>query len=148
MRVILAKLQGFCFGVKRAIDLAKDASKESSVQVLGQLVHNPEVIADLESQGIKSVEMLEEATAETIAITAHGATKDTYDMLSSRGCLDATCPFVSRLQKKAKQLSDDGFQVVIVGDPHHLEVVSVSSFAKNPIVVTSINEAQRIGFIN
>lgn len=146
MRVILAKLQGFCFGVKRAIDLAKDASRDSSVQVLGQLVHNPEVIADLELQGIKSVETLEEATAKTIAITAHGTTKETYDRLCNCAFLDATCPFVSRLQKKAKQLSDDGFQVVIVGDPHHLEVVSVSSFAKNPIVVTSLDEAQKIGF--
>jgi 4-hydroxy-3-methylbut-2-enyl diphosphate reductase len=144
MRVILAKLQGFCFGVKRAVDLAKDASKKSSVQVLGQLVHNPEVILNLEAQGINSIETLEEATAKTIVITAHGATKETYD----RGtpCLDATCPFVSRLQKKAKLLSQDGFQVIIVGDPHHLEVVSVSSFTKNPIVVTSLDEAKAIGF--
>lgn len=146
MRVVLAKLQGFCFGVKRAIDLVKNASKNSSVQALGQLVHNPEVIAELESQGIKSIDALEDAHAQIIAITAHGATKDTYDRLSDSACLDATCPFVSRLQEKARNLSDGGHQVVIVGDPHHLEVISVSSFAKNPIVITSLDEARKIGF--
>lgn len=145
MRVVLAKLQGFCFGVKRAIDMVGDASKESTVQVLGQLVHNPEVIKELESQGIKSICALEEASAKTIAITAHGATKDVYYKLENARKLDATCPFVSRLQEKARELSEEGYQVVIVGDPHHLEVISVSSFAKNPIVITSLEEAKSLG---
>lgn len=146
MRVVLAKLQGFCFGVKRAIDMVGDASRESTVQVLGQLVHNPEVIKELESQGIKSIGTLEEASAKTIAITAHGATKDVYGKLDDARKLDVTCPFVSRLQEKARVLSDEGYQVVIVGDPHHLEVISVSSFAKNPIVITSLDEAKTLGF--
>lgn len=147
MRVVLPEAcQGFCFGVKRAIDEVTSISKTGEVQVLGHLVHNPQVVEQLERDGVHTVESPEQITSGIVAITAHGAPKEIYDGFPNIRVVDCTCPFVKRLQKRVAELSEEGYKVIIVGDSHHPEVVSVSSFAIEPIVVGNISQAMEIGF--
>ncbi|MBP6929111.1 MAG: 4-hydroxy-3-methylbut-2-enyl diphosphate reductase [Caldisericia bacterium] len=147
MKVVLPEAcQGFCFGVKRAIDEVTSFSKTGEVQVLGHLVHNPQVVANLEHNGVHTIESPDQSTSGIVAITAHGAPKDVYNGFPNIRIIDCTCPFVKRLQKRVAELSDEGYKVIIVGDSHHPEVVSVSSFAVDPIVVGNIGQAMEIGF--
>ncbi len=138
--------QGFCFGVKRAIDLVKSASFDKPLQVLGLLVHNPGVVSDLASHGITTVKSIDDITCETVAITAHGAPKGVSAILSDKKLIDATCPFVERFQKQVEELSGAGYQIVILGDVNHPEIISVSSFADSPVVVDSAEEAKDVGW--
>ncbi len=146
MKVVLPNTpQGFCFGVKRAIERVQNQAKQGKVQVLGLLVHNLEVTSSLSKSGIQTINDLSDATADTIAITAHGSPCDIYNGVPGKTLIDTTCPFVSRLQRRASELSKEGFKVVIVGDVSHPEVVSVASFAKEPAVVADTEQAKNIG---
>lgn len=146
MRVILPKSpQGFCFGVKRAIEMVR--SQKKPVAVLGQLVHNPGVIKQLEKEQIFTISSPSEAPEGAImATTAHGATNQIHQMLSGMQVVDTTCPYVERLQKTAIQLEQEGWKIIILGDASHPEIMSVTSFLKNPTVVADLQEAKNIGF--
>lgn len=146
MRVILPKTeQGFCFGVRRAIEMVR--SQKKPVAVLGQLVHNPGVIKQLEKEQIFTVENPNQAPNGSImATTAHGATRQTHQALLSMNVVDTTCPYVERLQKTALQLEKDGWKVVILGDVTHPEILSVTSYLENPTVVANIDQAKNVGF--
>ena len=145
MTVLLPDLeQGFCFGVRRAIEMVRSAPKP--VAVIGQLVHNPGVIENLEKEEIFTVDSVACVPDDsTIATTAHGATKQTYDTLTGKKIIDTTCPYVIRLQKTAVQLETDGWKVVILGDASHPEIMSVTSFLINPTVVANLEEAEKLG---
>lgn len=146
MKVILPKSpQGFCFGVKRAIEMVRSQTKP--VAVLGQLVHNPGVIKQLEKEQIFTINSPNEApTGAIMATTAHGATKQTFLALSKIQVVDTTCPYVERLQKTAIQLEEDGWKVIILGDASHPEIMSVTSFLSDPTVVANLQEAKNVGF--
>jgi len=139
--------QGFCFGVKRAIDIVLHEAKEGSVDVIGYLVHNPEVIANLSKRGVRVIAGVSELTAQKVAITAHGAPRGLYEQLPEKQLIDATCPYVKRLQKTVDELDKDGYQVVILGDLSHPEVISVCSYARNPIVISGVEEAESLGVL-
>ena len=146
MRLILPKSpQGFCFGVKRAIEMVRSQSKP--VAVLGQLVHNPGVIENLKKEHIFTINSLKEApNCSILATTAHGATKQIHQMLSDKKIVDTTCPYVERLQKTAIQLEAEGWKVVILGDASHPEIMSVTSFLEKPTVVANSAQVNEIGF--
>lgn len=145
MTVLLPKSpQGFCFGVKRAIEMVRQQTKP--VAVIGQLVHNPGVIESLEKEGIFTVSSPDSAPSNAVlAITAHGATSETHRNLAGKTIVDTTCPYVVRLQKTAQTLENDGWKVIILGDATHPEILSVTSFLSNPTVVSGANEACDIG---
>ncbi len=146
MTVLLPKSpQGFCFGVKRAIEMVRQQTKP--VAVIGQLVHNPGVIESLEKEGIFTVSSPDSTPSNAVlAITAHGATSETHRKLAGKTIVDTTCPYVVRLQKTAQTLENDGWKVIILGDATHPEILSVMSFLTNPTVVSGANEACGIGF--
>lgn len=146
MTVLLPKSpQGFCFGVKRAIEMVRQQTKP--VAVIGQLVHNPGVIESLEKEGIFTIASPDTAPSNAVlAITAHGATSETHRKLVGKTIVDTTCPYVVRLQKTAQTLENDGWKVIILGDATHPEILSVTSFLINPTVVSGPNEACDIGF--
>ena len=146
MKIILPKSpQGFCFGVKRAIEMVR--SQKKPVAVLGQLVHNPGVIENLKKEQIFTINSPSEAPEGSImATTAHGATKQTHEILSGIQVVDTTCPYVERLQKTAIQLEQEGWKMVILGDASHPEIMSVTSFLRNPTVVADLEEAKNVGF--
>lgn len=143
MEVLLAEHAGACYGVKRALELAKDAAQlPGTVQTLGPLIHNPLVVQDLQEKGVGIAKSPEEACADHIVIRSHGVTPETFDVLaqSKRDIIDATCPHVLRAQQAAFALSEAGKTVVIVGEPNHPEVHGLQAWAlrgKSPVYIVS-----------
>ena len=145
MKIITAKRAGFCFGVKRAIDITFDMAKEhkKGLYTLGPIIHNPQVIAKLEQEGISPLEIddLDARKISSLIIRTHGIPCQTYDTISSRGIkiIDATCPFVKNAQHYAKLLKENGYQVVILGDRNHPEVKGIVSYAGDDAIVLDEN---------
>lgn len=145
MEVKLADNYGFCFGVKRAITLA-EANKNS--YTLGPLIHNPKEIERLEKgYNVKNQEDLDGFSGdEKVIIRTHGIEKDKKEHLQRQdfSVIDATCPFVTKPQEIAEEMSNKGYDVVIFGDEKHPEVKGVKSYAKNAYVVSSIKDLEHL----
>lgn len=144
MEIILAKEMGFCFGVRRAVDLMEEATEETGQIVsLGSVVHNPQVVAQLKERGLDVIASLEDVSDRPVAITAHGVSEAVVQELESKGVpvLDTTCPIVTRSQQWAKRLTEEGFAVVVFGDPNHKETRGVLGWAEgNAYAVPSIDD--------
>lgn len=128
-RIVLAKVAGFCFGVKRAVDIANQARNDRSgrMTLLGPIVHNEQVIARMQAEGIGTQIKLEEINEGTVVLSAHGVAPSVVTQARAQGLdiLDVTCPFVTKVHRTAKQLYDQGYQVLLVGDKGHTEVKGV-----------------------
>ena len=136
MHVILAKSAGFCFGVKRAVETVyREAQKEGQpIYTYGPIIHNEEVVADLEQKGVAvvlSVEELKEKPKGTVIIRSHGVEKMIYDEIQALGfeIVDATCPFVLKIHRLVDQYSRDGYHVVIIGNDTHPEVEGIKGWS-------------------
>ncbi len=142
--VIMAKEVGFCFGVKRAINLTKQAlSERSDVFILGDLVHNKSVTDELEGRGLRKTDDYDAEKGATMVIRAHGLPKIKIQEARDMGLevVDATCPIVLRAQEAAQTLERDGYQVVIVGDRNHAEIKGIIGALQQPaLVVDTIEE--------
>lgn len=140
--IIVAKNAGFCFGVQRAVDISvQQNSKGSKTYTLGPLIHNKDVINDLEDKGLYAID--EEdigklGSNDTTIIRAHGVTPQVMKDIDARGAniVDATCPYVSALQKKVKKYYNLGYQIIIVGDKDHPEVIGVNGYCDNSAIIT------------
>jgi 4-hydroxy-3-methylbut-2-enyl diphosphate reductase len=139
VKITIAKSAGFCFGVKRAIDLAQDiASKNKDVYTFGPLIHNPQEVARLEKENIKVIEDYSKIERGTLVLRTHGIPLDIYENLSKKEnikIVDAACPFVKKAQNIIKELSNDSEQIVIVGEKKHPEVVALVSYGKGKCLV-------------
>ena len=140
MKIIIAKTAGFCFGVKRAVDMAFEMArkKQKGIFTLGPIIHNPQLIEDLREKGIAPIEDINTAGIKAIIIRTHGIPLQLMDKISAAGykIIDATCPFVKKAQHYAKLLKEEGYQVIILGDREHPEVQGLMSYAgKNVVVV-------------
>lgn len=146
MIVHLANKAGFCFGVKRAIDLAEKTAKEETLLVyaLGQIVHNKEVIKDLSNLGIKWIDSLDEVKEDKgiLLVRAHGEQYEVIEKANQIGLkiVDATCPFVKKAQEVAAKMAFLGKKVIIVGDKEHPEVKGIVSWSKNNAIVVKNKE--------
>lgn len=130
MEIILGKTAGFCYGVKRAVDGAKEALKNNSkIYCLGEIVHNQSVIEELENQGMCFIKDINEANGETI-IRAHGASKDIYEELKKRNIpiKDLTCPNVIKTHEIAQKYSNKDYYIVLIGIKDHPESIGTLSF--------------------
>ena len=128
MEVILAEHLGFCYGVKRAIEIARDnASPNGTSSTLGPIIHNPQMVEHLRKEGVGTVDSLDEMEDGLIIIRSHGVGPKVYETAESRGLelVDATCPHVKKAQLSAKLLSEEGYTVVIIGEKNHPEVKSI-----------------------
>lgn len=137
MQVVKAKELGFCMGVRRAVELMEDAAdKFGPVASLGSTVHNPQVVDELRRRGVEVIATLEAIDARPVAITAHGVGPEVLRELEARGVdiVDTTCPIVTRAQQWAKKLTDEGFGVIIFGDPEHKEVRGILGWANGKVV--------------
>ena len=147
MEVLLAPKAGFCFGVKRAVELAEKtvATAAGPVYTLGPLIHNPSVVQALAARGVKAVSEPAEISAGTILIRSHGAPPGIIAEAEGMGLsvVDATCPFVRRAQRLAERLAADGYQVMVVGDPGHPEIRAVAAAAGEALVVSKIEDLSR-----
>ncbi len=136
MHVILAKSAGFCFGVKRAVETVyREAQKGGQpIYTYGPIIHNEEVVADLEQKGVAvvhSVDELGEKPKGTVIIRSHGVEKMIYDEIRALGfeIVDATCPFVLKIHRLVDQYSRDGYHVVIIGNDTHPEVEGIKGWS-------------------
>lgn len=139
MKITLAKSAGFCFGVKRAIDLAlKTASGKNKVYMLGDIVHNEDVVRQITQAGIRKVTSLGRGERKILLIRAHGAAIKTIDRARSLGytIVDATCPMVKEIHRIARDAENKGYGIIIIGDKKHDEVLGIiGQLKKKPIVI-------------
>jgi 4-hydroxy-3-methylbut-2-enyl diphosphate reductase len=130
MEIVLAESLGFCMGVKRAVDMAYRAIEKSGgrqVVTLGPLIHNAQEIERLEKDGVRMIDEGAIPGDSTVIIRAHGVTPQAMQSLKSRGLrvMDGTCPYVHYSQRKAVELREAGYAVVIVGDKNHPEILGI-----------------------
>ena len=134
MEVIVGKLAGFCAGVHRAVENSNKVVEENGkVYCLGELVHNREVVNELESKGMVTIENIEEVEDNsTVIFRAHGVTKEIYEIAKNKNLniIDLTCINVLEVHKKIEKESEDAF-IILIGDKNHPEVIGSVSFAKN-----------------
>jgi 4-hydroxy-3-methylbut-2-enyl diphosphate reductase len=132
MEILLARDMGFCWGVRRAIDIMeKAAAEKGEIASLGPIVHNPQVVRDLEGKGVRITSEPPDGAAGPVAITAHGVGPQMLEEARARSSevVDTTCPIVTRSQRWAKKMAAAGFTVVVFGDPKHREVRGVLAWA-------------------
>lgn len=148
MEILLAKSAGFCFGVQRAVDTAYEHADEENVYTYGQIIHNEEVVGDLEKHGIKVIENDDElglVRNSKVIIRSHGAEKRVYDILKKNNneIIDATCPFVKKIHNIVMDECGKGHTIVIVGDRKHPEVKGIMGWCTStPVVIGSEEEAE------
>jgi 4-hydroxy-3-methylbut-2-enyl diphosphate reductase len=133
VEILLAKEMGFCWGVRRAISMMeKAASERGSVISLGPIVHNPQVVAALAEKGVQVASSIDGVSGVPLAIAAHGVGPKVLEEAKSKGLeiIDTTCPIVTRSQRWAKRMAEDGFTVIVYGDADHREVKGVLSWAR------------------
>ena len=149
MEIRLAKSAGFCFGVKRAVDkVYEQIETGKTIYTYGPIIHNEEVVKDLEEKGVRVLETreeLEKLESGTVVIRSHGVPKEIYDCLERRGleCIDATCPFVKRIHRVVEKESLAGKHIIVVGNPLHPEVQGIVGWCQGPVsVLETPQEAQ------
>ena len=148
MEVIVAKSAGFCFGVKRAVEMAYFQAGHENVYTFGPIIHNEEVIKDLENKGIKVIEDVSGTDGlkkGTMIVRAHGIKQEEYSLIEQAGhkVMDATCPFVLKIHKIVKEAADRNEYVVIIGDERHPEVQGIKSCARdNSVVLDNENDVK------
>lgn len=143
---MISKQGGFCFGVKRAIDLVEQALQqyEHPIYTLGLIIHNQDVVDDLRSRGAIPIDSIDDApNGSVVVIRAHGIAKDIFLRAEEKNIclLDATCPYVERIQKKAEDYSKQGYQIYVVGKAEHPEVQGICGWSTTPVIVLA-NEAE------
>jgi 4-hydroxy-3-methylbut-2-enyl diphosphate reductase len=146
--VRIANRTGFCYGVREAIDKAKESAAAGKLtHTLGQVVHNEGVVRDLESLGVRTVGAVEEVDhGSVVVIRAHGVTPETFATARERDLeiIDGTCSWVVQEQRQLQQLVDEGYTIVLLGTPRHPEVVGLLGFAPDAIVVDEEEDWEQI----
>lgn len=148
MKILLAKNAGYCFGVRDAVNMAYDTAKEhGDVYMLGHIVHNENVVNDLDKAGAKVVDSLDSVPdGRPVLLRAHGTHVDIVEEAKNKkmNIVDATCPLVRDIHDEIKALEADGRKIIIIGDHGHDEVVGIASQVKDPIIVATADEATQL----
>lgn len=148
MEVLLARENGFCFGVKKAVELTEAAAESGRpVYNLGQVVHNPKISERLAARGVTVIKDPAEAPEGIVVIRAHGVPPAVRASIEEHGleCIDATCSLVLRAQRFTKQLADEGYRVIILGTPEHPEVIGLLGFAgPDHVIVETKDEWEKL----
>ena len=152
MKVIVADPCGFCYGVKRAVEIAEGAVNSLPAATLGPLIHNPQFTEELAAKGVGCKDSLEDfAPGETVIFRSHGVGPEIYEQAIEKNLkiLDATCPNVKTSQRKAQQAFEDGYLPIIVGEKNHPEVKSILAFAgKNAIIIERKEDIGEVPFVS
>ncbi len=153
MQVTLAKSAGFCFGVKRAVNMVYEEVEKSNgpIYTYGPIIHNDEVVKDFESKGVKLVKELSELVnlpKGKIIVRSHGISRAEYEEIEEKGfeVVDATCPFVRKIHRLVDEHSANGEHVIIVGNPKHPEVCGIRGWVNgNDVsIIESVEEAEAL----
>jgi 4-hydroxy-3-methylbut-2-enyl diphosphate reductase len=158
MQIQKARTQGFCFGVELTYKKAlSETSERDDVYTMGNIVHNPLIVKELDDKGLHNVESLDDIGEGTLFVRAHGLPPQTIEAAEAKGLrvVDATCPMVTRTQRLAKKLTEEGRTVVILGDANHPEVKGIAGYAPGSIIMnewpeddTQIRRARRIAIVS
>ena len=145
----IAKSAGFCFGVTRAVNMVYEAIEKKNVPIYtyGPIIHNDEVVKDMEKNGVTVINDLDELSSHekgVMIIRSHGISKAEYDKIKDCGfeVLNATCPFVSKIHRYVEDYSSKGYDIIIVGSPKHPEVCGIKGWADEKCHVTIINSPE------
>ncbi len=148
MKIIVAKDAGYCFGVRHAVDQAYKTTKEhGDVYMLGHIVHNENVVKDLEKSGTKVVDSLDQVPVEKpLLFRAHGTEPSIWEQARKKklNIIDATCPLVTEIHEEVRRLEKDGRQIIIIGDHGHDEIIGISTQVMHPIVISNSEEAKKL----
>ncbi len=158
MEIILAKSAGFCFGVKRATQMAFEASAEhEQICSLGPIIHSPQMVQKLAEKGVAVVDQVGEIPEGAVIIRSHGVTADEMQAVLARdlSVVDATCPFVKKAQEYAARLAAEGYTVVVIGEADHPEVQGIVSYANaakvqvvaNAVEADKLPRLSRVGIV-
>lgn len=150
MEVILAESAGFCFGVERAVNkVYEQLERGKKIYTYGPIIHNEEVVRDLEKRGVRVINSKEELAGLTegaVVIRSHGVSREIYDLIEKNAleCIDATCPFVKRIHTTVEKESALGRSIVIIGNAGHPEVEGIMGWSQTPAaVVGTAREAEK-----
>ncbi len=139
MEIIVAEDSGSCFGVRRALEMAQEATAQAGdVYSLGPLIHNRQVVEELETRGLQVVQSVQEIPSGSVGmIRAHGAGPEVYEIAEARQIrlIDATCPFVKRVQQEAARFVQAGYQLLVLGEPDHPEPQAIAGHAHGQAVI-------------
>jgi 4-hydroxy-3-methylbut-2-enyl diphosphate reductase len=161
MKIEIARNAGYCYGVRRAFSLVEEAvrqhGEEGPFYTLGPIIHNPQAVEMLKKEkGVHPVSSVDEVEEGVLIIRSHGVPPELVERARRKGIkvVDATCPFVKRAQRKAKELADEGYQVVILGEREHPEVIGIIGHAggkayvvEEPEDVERLPEMKRVGVV-
>jgi len=147
LEILVADSAGFCFGVNRAVDAVyKELNNNNGpIFTLGPIIHNEQVVSQLKSRGVKVAGSVEELTVPcTVIIRAHGVTPEVCKALENKDIkvVDATCPYVKKIHKLVKEKYDEGYQIIIVGDPGHPEVIGINGWCNSTAYI--IDDAESV----
>jgi len=150
MKINLAKYAGFCFGVKRAMDIVIETAEKNNTKIytLGPLIHNEQVVAYLENKNVFAIDSIECIPDKSnVIIRTHGVPKRYYEILELKECIiiDATCPFVKKIHNIVHKSYNEGKQVIIVGDANHPEVIGINGWCENSAhIISSVEDFGKI----
>jgi 4-hydroxy-3-methylbut-2-enyl diphosphate reductase len=149
MEIIIAENTGLCYGVKRALQIARSTRRRRSGRVLtlGEIIHNPRVIADLKKKELRAVEDPDAISEGTVIIRSHGVAPEVYKALKKRRIelIDATCPIVKKIQKLVSRLARRGDEIIIVGNPGHPEIKGLIGYSRGRgKIIENEDQARRL----
>jgi len=149
VKIKVAKSAGFCWGVKRAVNMAVESIKkaEGRALCLGELIHNKKEIERLKNLGMVFIEDMNDLKeGDTVVIRSHGVSPKVLEFLKRKGAeiVDATCPFVKDVHEKAMRLEKEGYPVLILGNARHPEVIGIAGHVKNPMIINSLDELKKL----
>ena len=148
MKILIAKDAGYCFGVRDAVNLAYETAEDhGDVYMLGHIVHNENVVKDLDEAGAKVVRKLKDVPkGKPIMFRAHGTSTKVWEKAQKQNMniIDATCPLVKEIHDEVIKLEKEGRKIIIIGDHGHDEVVGIASQIKDPIILATPDEAQKL----
>ncbi|HTU71002.1 MAG TPA: 4-hydroxy-3-methylbut-2-enyl diphosphate reductase [Candidatus Baltobacteraceae bacterium] len=143
MEIRKAKVQGFCFGVAITVKKAEEAiAGRSDVTTLGHVVHNPQTVAELESNGLRNAASVDEVESGALFVRAHGLPVEVFEKAKTKGLeiIDATCPMVTKIHVQAERLRADGYKIIVVGDPKHPEVKGTLSHVPGAWCIETVED--------
>ena len=138
MRIVLARSAGFCYGVKRAVEMAEEAARNGGAVLLGPVIHNDHVVAGLTERGAALVHSVEEVPpGSAVILRSHGEARRVHEALAAKGCriVDTACPNVQRIHRLVAEAEAAGRQPVIIGTPDHPEIVAIAGWCENPVTL-------------
>ncbi len=147
MEIRKAKVQGFCFGVAITVKKAEESiAQRDDVTTLGHVVHNPQTVATLEANGLRNATSVDDVDAGALFVRAHGLPVDVFEKAKAKGLeiIDATCPMVTKIHVQAEKLKEQGYKIIVIGDPSHPEVKGTLSHVPGAWCIETVQDVAKL----